>query len=152
MAAQEEPILADVHKLMIEDGDPATFKLVAFITGLSITRAKAERAISSFNDCTNNNYRPSRNDRQVSGTAYIYNGDDNGLNHGFMEGLFDANTEFKFKIVPTDCDGDELVGELKREGTGFFTQLDDSHELGESSNYSFTIRVKGAFETTAVPA
>jgi hypothetical protein len=150
MAAEEEPILADVHKLLIEDGSPATYKLVGFITGLSITRAKAERAISSFNDCTNNNYRPSRNDRQLSGTAFIYNGATNGLNHGFMEDLFDNNTEFNFKIVPTDCDGDPLVGEIERSGSGFFTQLDDSHELGESSNYSFTIRVKGPFTTAVV--
>jgi hypothetical protein len=150
MAAQEEPILADVHKLQIEDGSPAAFVTVGFITGLTITRAKAERAISSFNDCTNNNYRPSRNDRTVSGTAYIYNGADEGLNHGFMEELFDNNTEFKFRIIPLDCDGDELVGELQREGTGFFTQLDDNHSLGESSDYSFTIRVKGPFDTSVI--
>jgi hypothetical protein len=150
MAVQEEPLLADIHKLQIkEDG---TFVTVAFITNLSITRSKAERAISSFNDCTNNSYRPSRNDRQVSGTAYIYNGSDEGLPHSSLEELFDDNTEFDFRIIPTDCDGDPLEGEIQRDGEGFFTQLDDNHDLGESSSYTFTIRVKGAFTTIPVPA
>jgi hypothetical protein len=149
MAVQEEPLLADLHKLQIKDD--GTYKTVAFITNLSISRSKAERAISSFNDCTNNSYRPSRNDRTLSGTAYIYNGTENGLAHSFMEGLFDNNTEFDFRIIPLDCAGDPLVGEIQREGEGFFTQLDDNHDLGESSSYTFTIRVKGAFDTTVVP-
>lgn len=144
MAAQEEPLLADVHKFQVKNNDATpAFETVAFITGLDITRSTAAREISSFNDCGETVERPGRSSRSISGTFYIYNGSAEGLNHVFVEELFDNKSEFEFQIIPLDCDGNELIGEYARSGTGFLTELGDSHQLGESSVATFTINVKG---------
>jgi predicted secreted protein len=152
MAAQNEPLLADVHKFQIETSTAGTYKTVAFITGLEVNRSRAAREISSFDDCGETVERPGRATRSLSGTFYIQNGTTAEWNHVDVEKLFDDKEEFKFKIVPIDCEGDEMVGEYEREGEGFLTELGDSHQLGESSVASFTINVKGALKVTVITA
>lgn len=145
MAASTTPIDGKIYLVKISTDAGTTWKELGYQLECNLSERVEFREITSKQQCTNREKIPTISDWSVSGTVNYYHGTSGSSNYQTLRET--KGQTFLVQLVPVDC-GDNIVGELKFQGTCFWTDLSPVFPVNGTATYSYTFEGTGVLDVT----
>lgn len=153
MAASAKPIpgIARILEISVDGG--TSYKIVGQANQVDFSPSTEVRDITSQTTGGWNESRPGQKGYTLSANGFVvYGGPATEHPHNILETAHLNGTIVNWRLAIVDpSDGTPVVGEFKKEGTGFITQLDENAATNANENigYSMTIQGTGEYTTAA---